>query len=394
MRVTISKSKSAEQLYITKAYRNENGKSTSRIVAKLGSMETLLPQHDFNREKVLAWAKQQAQIYTAAEKKEELKLSLELSENKQLSLGEVNLFGGGYLFLQTIFYQLGMKDICTQISQKYHFEYDLAEILCGLVLARILAPSSKLSSFDYLGTLLEQPKFKLHDLYRALDVLDQDADAFQAMLYQHNRKERNTAVLYYDCTNFFFEIEEEKGIRRYGKSKEHRPNPIVQMGLFLDGDGIPLAFTIFSGNESEQPTLIPLEKKILKDYDLSKAICEAIYEYDKDLIVMGLSGSEMIKAAADCGLRAASEVFADRAYEEDGTLVNRRKAGAMIEDENEAIKRVVRMVKEGKVTSITGKDIDIKADSICVHGDGEKALLFVEKIRKVLAEEKIEIRHL
>lgn len=131
-----------------------------------------------------------------------------------------------------------------------------------------------------------------------------------------------------------------------------------------------------------------------KDYDLSKAICEAIYEYDKDLIVMGLSGSEMIKAAKDCGLKSASEVFADRAYEEDGTLVNRRKSGAMIEDEDEAINRVIRMIKEGKVTSITGKDIDIKADSVCVHGDGEKALLFVEKIRKTFVENEIEICHL
>ena len=131
-----------------------------------------------------------------------------------------------------------------------------------------------------------------------------------------------------------------------------------------------------------------------KDYDLSKAICEAIYEYDKDLIVMGLSGSEMIKAAKDCGLKSASEVFADRAYEEDGTLVNRRKPGAMIEDEDEAINRVIRMIKEGKVTSITGKDIDIKADSVCVHGDGEKALLFVEKIRKTFVENEIEICHL
>jgi len=128
-----------------------------------------------------------------------------------------------------------------------------------------------------------------------------------------------------------------------------------------------------------------------KDYDLSKAICEAIYEYDKDLIVMGLSGSEMIKAAHDCGLKAASEVFADRAYEEDGTLVNRRKEGAVIKDENEAIARVIRMVKEQKVTTITGKDISIQADSVCVHGDGEKALLFVEKIRKAMAEEGITI---
>ena len=119
-----------------------------------------------------------------------------------------------------------------------------------------------------------------------------------------------------------------------------------------------------------------------KDYDLSKAICEAIYEYDKELIVMGLSGSEMIKAAKDCGLKSASEVFADRAYEEDGTLVNRRRPGAM------------RLIKEGKVTSITVKYIDIKADSVCVHGDGEKALLFVEKIRKTFVENEIEICHL
>ena len=131
-----------------------------------------------------------------------------------------------------------------------------------------------------------------------------------------------------------------------------------------------------------------------KDYDLSKAICEAIYEYDKDLIVMGLSGSEMIKAAHDCGLKAASEVFADRAYEEDGTLVNRRKPGAMIEDEDEAIKRVIRMVKEGKVESINGNDISIKADSICVHGDNPKALEFVKNIRETLVAEGVEIKNL
>ncbi len=131
-----------------------------------------------------------------------------------------------------------------------------------------------------------------------------------------------------------------------------------------------------------------------KDYDLSKAICEAIYEYDEDLIVMGLSGSEMIKAAHDCGLKAASEVFADRAYEEDGTLVNRRKPGAMIEDEDEAIKRVIRMVKEGKVESINGNDIAIKADSICVHGDNPKALEFVKNIRETLIAEGVEIKNL
>lgn len=128
-----------------------------------------------------------------------------------------------------------------------------------------------------------------------------------------------------------------------------------------------------------------------KDYALSKAICEAIYEYDKDLIVMALSGGELVHAAEDMGLKVAREVFADRAYEEDGSLVNRRKEGAMITDENEAIARVVRMIKEQKVTAITGKDIPIKADSVCVHGDGVKALAFVKKIRETLTAEGVEI---
>ena len=128
-----------------------------------------------------------------------------------------------------------------------------------------------------------------------------------------------------------------------------------------------------------------------KDYNLSVAICEAIKEFDDTLIVMALSGGELVRAAKDMGLRVALEVFADRAYEEDGTLVARTKEGAMNTDEEEAIARVIRMVKEQKVTAITGKDIDIKADSVCVHGDGAKALAFVEKIREAMKAEGIEI---
>ena len=131
-----------------------------------------------------------------------------------------------------------------------------------------------------------------------------------------------------------------------------------------------------------------------KDYDLALAICEAIKAYNDELIVMALSGGALIRAAEDVGLRAASEVFADRAYEEDGSLVNRRKPGAMITDEEEAIARVVRMIKEQKVTAITGRDIPLKADSVCVHGDGPKALAFVTRIRETLTEEGIQIRPL
>ena len=128
-----------------------------------------------------------------------------------------------------------------------------------------------------------------------------------------------------------------------------------------------------------------------KDEKLAAAICEGIYEVDKNLILLGLSGSEMLLAAEKTGLKSAREVFADRAYEEDGSLVARSKDGSMITDEEEAIRRVVKMIKEGKVTAITGKEIPVKADSVCVHGDGPKALAFVEKIRKTLAQEQIQI---
>lgn len=129
-----------------------------------------------------------------------------------------------------------------------------------------------------------------------------------------------------------------------------------------------------------------------KDYALSKAICEAIYEIAPSIKLLGLAGSEMIRAAKDTGLPYAQEVFADRAYEDDGTLVARSKPGAMITDEELAIDRVVDMVLHGRVISINGREVPLAADSICVHGDGEKAVEFVRKIRRALEEEGIEIR--
>ncbi|MBK0347942.1 LamB/YcsF family protein [Aerococcaceae bacterium zg-ZJ1578] len=127
------------------------------------------------------------------------------------------------------------------------------------------------------------------------------------------------------------------------------------------------------------------------NYELALALAQAVAEFDSNLIFLGLSGSEMIRAAKDCGLKVASEVFADRGYNDDGTLVARHLPGAMIHDEHEAITRVVKMVKTGTVTSVNGKEIEIKADSICVHGDGEKALAFVQAIRTAFHDEGIEI---
>lgn len=211
---------------ISKAYRNDEGKSTSRIFKKLGTMDELLPKHDNDREKVISWAKEQARICTEEEKKNTLKVPVEFSQGKQIAMGERVSFNAGYLFLQKIFHELGFDGICSSISEKYNFQYDLSSILSKLIYARVLSPSSKLSSFEYMQELIETPGFELHDIYRALDVLANESDNIQARIYEATKKNRNDTILYYDCTNFFFEIEEESGIRKYGKSKEHRPNPI------------------------------------------------------------------------------------------------------------------------------------------------------------------------
>ena len=176
------------------------------------------------------------------------------------------------------------------MKQRYKFKYDINAILSDLIYARILEPCSKRSSYKVASEFLERPSYQLHDVYRALDVLGAECDMIQAEVYKnsHFLGQRNDKILYYDCTNYYFEIEQEDGSKKYGKGKEHRPNPIIQMGLFMDGDGIPLAFSLFPGNANEQTSLKPLEKKILRDFGCQKFIycsdaglaSESIREYN------------------------------------------------------------------------------------------------------------------
>lgn len=274
MKLTISKSKNAEQLYITKSIRVNKNKTTSKIVAKLGTMASLLPEHDNDRDKVIAWAKDEAKKMTEAENSGHISVDISFSEDKQLKSGEKASFNIGYLFPEMIYYQLGLHKICRHISDQHKISYDLSDVLQMLITTRLIAPASKLSSYEYASNFLQQPTFDLQHVYRSLDVLSEHSDELQAAVYENSQNliDRNKEILFYDCTNYFFEIEDGRGDVQYGKSKEHRPNPIIQMGLFLDGDGFPLCFSMFPGNHNEQPTLKPLEKKIIKDFNLSEFI--------------------------------------------------------------------------------------------------------------------------
>ena len=167
-----------------------------------------------------------------------------------------------------------MKNVFRNIENRHRYKYDLDAILSDLIYARILEPKSKKASYEVAKTFLEKPSYEEHDIYRGLSVLAEEMDYIQAGVYKNSNFviHRNNRILYYDCSNFFFEIEQADDFRKYGKSKEHRPNPIVQMGLFMDGDGIPIAFNLFDGASNEQPSLQPLEKKLLRDFGFERFI--------------------------------------------------------------------------------------------------------------------------
>ena len=265
---------SNKSVYIMYSFRKENGKTSSRVYRKLGRLDELLERFSNDQDQLMAWAKEEAAKDTADFNRKNGTVSVSFSKAARIPKNEGRSFNVGYLFLQQLCSRLRMENICQKIRSRHKFTYDLGAILTDLIFARILCPSSKLSSFDYCRSLLEPPRYTLQNVYRALSVLAEESDFIQEELYRCSNfvHPRNDRILYYDCTNYYFEIEQEDGIRRYGKSKENRPNPIVTMGLFMDAEGIPLAFDVFPGNQNEQTTLKPLETKIIRDFQCSDFI--------------------------------------------------------------------------------------------------------------------------
>ncbi len=249
-----------------------NGKNKTLIVKSFGSEKFICETYGVSDAK--AWAKEQVRLMNEAEKEDTAKFNIELCAGTDLAIDEQRCFNGGYLFLQDIYYGLGLHKICRAISTRHLFEYDLNDILSRLIYTRILFPSSKRSSFEDAKRFIEQPSFELHDIYRALSVMAQESDYIQSRLFQNSSElsERKTGVIYYDCTNFYFEVEQAEDDKQYGACKENRPLPIVEMGLFMDMEGIPIAFGISPGNDNEQNTLIPLEEKLIRKFDVSKFV--------------------------------------------------------------------------------------------------------------------------
>jgi len=271
MRLTFSKSPNATNIFVIEDV-NENGKRTTRVVESLGSVKEL--ESKLNGQNPIEWAQAYVKELNQKKKQDQETVIQKLSTAKQIPKEKINKVQCGYLFLQSIYNGLELDKMCRSISSETKIEYNLDSILSRLLYTRILNPSSKRSSYEASLNYIEPPDFSLHQVYRALSLLSQNTKKIEMQVYKNSLQlaERNTKVLYYDCTNYFFEIEEEDSLRKYGVGKQHQPNPLVQMGLFMDGSGMPLAFCIDEGSKSEQNTLTPLEKRIIKDFDLSEFI--------------------------------------------------------------------------------------------------------------------------
>ena len=270
MRLRVKNDNGIERLYVEKSVRIDSKKVVTKNVEKLGRMDELMASMSMSRDEVIRWAQQHVNDLNGAEKP----VILSLSASNQIDIDVQRTFKAGYLFLQDIYYSMKFKNIFRNISRRHKYRYDLDAITSDLIYARVLEPASKRASYEIAKTFLEPPMYNDYDIYRGLSILAKEMDYIQSETYKNSNFviNRNNRILYYDCSNFYFEIEQADDLRKYGKSKEHRPNPIVQMGLMMDGDGIPIAFDIFDGASNEQPSLKPLEQRIIKDFGFNRFI--------------------------------------------------------------------------------------------------------------------------
>ena len=266
------KSKNYTFYYVQKSYRTNDGKCSTKNVERLGTIEDLKAR--FGDCDPVGEARKYVAELTAAEKASCTPVMVGYSPTALIGKGEQRSYNGGYLFLQKIYYELGLDYVCKKIEKKHRNRFDLNGILSRLLYTRLLYPGSKLSSLEDSRKFFEQPGEDIHHVYRALSLLATEFNEVQAEVYRRSLRlgKRDTGVVYYDLTNYFFEWEEEGGIVQYGHSKEGRPLPIVQMGLFVDREGFPLAMCVEPGNTAETLTLKPMEEMLQEKFGLSKMI--------------------------------------------------------------------------------------------------------------------------
>ena len=322
-----------------------NGKKTTRVIDNIGNIEKVSKLANEEGIDIDTWLNNYLNNFKLkhgiSTNTNNNKVIIEKYSNKLIDKNVINKFNVGYLFLKDIYYSLKIDKIVKDISKKYKFEFDLNEVLSNLVFSRIIYPSSKLKTFELSKKFIETPKYNLENIYRGLTYLNKDLDYLQKELYNNSKSviDRNTRILYFDCTNYYFSINEEDELRKYGKGKDHKPNPLVGMGLFMDGNGLPIAMNIFPGNENETKHLLPLQEQMIKDFDLENKktiICTDAAMCTDDIKSFNIKdGRSFVITQSIKKLKEEyqREVFEDDGWRIIGDLRNTYKLSDFIDDE-------------------------------------------------------------
>lgn len=353
MKLKISQSKNSCTLYVQKAYRDKTGKSTSKIVERIGSLEEVRAKA--GGQDPIEWAKAYVNRITLEEKEQRRVVMPRLHPSTLIPKDVAQSCLCGHLFLQYLYYKIGIDRICAAISKKRKFDFNLDSVLQLLIYGRVLSPLSKLATHGKASDFLEPFDVELQHIYRALDVVADNDSYIQTRLFKNSSSvvKRDTTVLYYDCTNYFFETEKadpvvvgddgsrKAGLRQFGASKEHRPNPIVQMGMFIDNTGFPIAMCINPGNTNEQVTLIPAEKTIVERMGVEKiVVCtDGGLSSEDNRSYNSTAGRSFITVQS---LKKLNEAYTEWALETDGWKLvpwtedqrKLRKAGGLPVDED------------------------------------------------------------
>lgn len=269
LRATISKNIKYYSI-IEDYYRN--GKRTTKTLETIGNENKVAILAAQENVDVNAWLKNYLNNYKVSHPSTKIEeIIIKKYSNKLIPRNTTNLYNVGYLFLKDIYYSLKVDKIIKNVSKKYKFEFDLNEVLTNLVFSRIIYPSSKLKTYELSQNFIETPKYNLENIYRGLTYLNIELDYIQKEIYNNSKAiiNRDTRIMYFDCTNYYFDINEENEFQKYGKGKDGKAKPLVGMGLLMDGNGFPIAMVIYPGSDSETKKLIPLQEKIEKDFDLS-----------------------------------------------------------------------------------------------------------------------------
>lgn len=261
------------QLSIVEGFRDKHGITRTRVVKNIGFLDVVQKEY----EDPISFFTKMAKQMTAEKKKAEAPLLLELDRKESLPLGTDNTRNFGYLAFSKIYHQLGLREFWANRQLMTKADYNLNSIFRALVFSRLVEPDSKRGSFASFGRFFDKADFSLDDLYRSLTFFTKYQHDLLIWIHEHIRATygRDTSLVYYDVTNYYFETDREDNARRRGVSKEHRPNPILQMGLFMDTNGLPVSYGLFPGNTLDKQTLMPLADNLIREYQIGRIIVVA-----------------------------------------------------------------------------------------------------------------------